>query len=72
MQQDPSLPSGYETLVIHQPEPSDWQCHLFGWPHGHGLSYRPIKGDEPNWFHRLMQRLILGHVWEKVDASPRS
>jgi len=26
--------------------------------------------EQPNWFHRLMQRLILGFKWEKIEDEP--
>jgi hypothetical protein len=50
-----------EFKMLSIPEKSPWICHLFG--HPNGLSYIPEKGKEPNWFHRKMQTLILGHVW---------
>ena len=50
---------------IGSPGYSDWTCDLFGnYPHC-GISYRPLKGKEPNWFWRKMQFLILGHRWIK-------
>lgn len=42
------------------PEPSDWECHLFG-----GLVWHPLKGQEPNAFWRLMQYLCFGNRWVK-------
>jgi hypothetical protein len=38
---------------------STWYCQVAG------CNYFPPKGDEPNWFRRLMQRLILGFKWRK-------
>lgn len=35
-------------------------CYVL--PH---VAFIPYKGDEPNWFHRLMQKLLLGVVWKK-------
>jgi hypothetical protein len=52
------------TLQI--PEMSEWQCWLIGdgsW----GTVIHPKKGDEPNWFHRWMQRMAFGFRWEKVN-----
>jgi hypothetical protein len=32
----------------------------------HGaIVYQPIKGQEPNWFHRKMQELCFGFQWRK-------
>lgn len=50
-------------LSIKLPEYSEWTCHLFG--DVAGLTYRPLKGKEPNWFWRTTQYLILGHKWVK-------
>jgi hypothetical protein len=55
--------------AIKAPEFSEWQCHLFG--HIDGISFTPLKGLEPNWFHRKMQPLILGHVWVKKSVTIR-
>jgi len=30
-----------------------------------GVTFTPLKGKEPNLFHRTMQRLILGFKWKK-------
>lgn len=47
--------------LIEDRSPSDWQVR-----HGN-MIYRPFKGDEPNWFHRWMQRLAFGFRWERVS-----
>lgn len=47
------------------PEKSNWNCYLFGSDGKNGLSWRPLKGKEPNWFWRLMQYLIFGNKWVK-------
>jgi hypothetical protein len=47
---------------------SDWSCHLFGYTES-GIKYIPKKGEEPNWFWRKMQYLILGHKWVKEEVS---
>ncbi len=50
--------------IITAPKLSDWQCHLFG-SNGDGISWRPIKGQEPNRFWRMMQYLCFGCKWVK-------
>lgn len=54
----------YDTLVslIHVPEKSDWQAHIFG---NGDLVFVPTKGSEPNRFHRFMQKLCFGIVWKR-------
>lgn len=53
---------------INSPQSSNWKCHMFGKStSGTGLYYTPPVDGVPNWFHRKMQRLILGHVWERVE-----
>ena len=48
------------------PERSEWQCYLWGnRPGGAGISYRPVKGKEPNWFVRLMMRICFDCLWVK-------
>lgn len=69
---------GCTMAISHITKPieySDWECHYHGYQIGmpSQLMVVPIKGREPNWFHRLMQRLILGHIWikrEKQDERP--
>ena len=46
-------------------EYSDWQCHLLG-SKGDGISWRPLKGQEPNAFWRWMQYLAFGNRWERT------
>ena len=48
---------------IFVPDCSEWSCDLFG--RSDGITYTPVRGGEPNWFHRLMQRLLLGFKWHK-------
>lgn len=43
---------------------SDWSAHMGG------VTYRPLEGNEPNAFHRLMQRLVLGIRWERTARIP--
>ena len=49
------------------PESSDWECYLFGSSKGNGITYIPIKGNEPNFFWRWMQFLCFGNRWTKVN-----
>ena len=56
--------------VLKLPERSEWQCYLFGnTPNNQGMIWVPNKGQEPNWFWRKMQYLILGNLWVKKDIS---
>lgn len=53
---------------VKEPQPSsDWNVYLLGSPTdlSASVTFRPRKGSEPNAFHRLMQRLILGLRWVK-------
>lgn len=49
--------------LLQIPEPSEWQCRLLGG--AQPVLFIPAKGDEPNAFHRFMQRLCFGIIWEK-------
>lgn len=49
--------SKYYTINI--PDASEWSVK------SNGIMYRPNKGDEPNAFHRFMQRLAFGFKWTK-------
>lgn len=54
--------------IAANPERSDWNCYLFGDADkpGPGLVvFNPVKGREPNWFHRKMQELCFGIQWRK-------
>ena len=54
------------TYLLTVPEQSDWECGLFGSDFFvNGLVYIPAKGNEPNWFWRLMQYLIFGNRWRR-------
>jgi len=54
------------TLYINNPPLGNWTCYLFGnKPNTSGITWRPVKGQEPNWFWRKMQWLILGNLWIK-------
>lgn len=52
-----------ETLTIE--EPSEWKCYLNGYGTPSHTVFIPVKGNHPNWFHRLMQELCFGFKWEK-------
>ena len=65
-----------KTMSEHQisdefkpPEYSEWKCHLFGYVKNSGITYTPKKGEEPNWFWRMTQHLILGHKWVKEVSN---
>ena len=47
------------------PKLSEWSCEIFGGGMN-GITYQPVVGGEPNWFHRQMHRWILGFRWRKV------
>ena len=48
------------------PELSNWECYLFGnRPGKSGMVYRPIKGNEPNWFARWMMHICFDCLWVK-------
>ena len=47
-----------EVLLVKNPEYSEWKCLLFGVD---SFVWTPLKGEEPNWFWRKMQYLILGN-----------
>jgi hypothetical protein len=49
--------------AIELPVYSDWNCYLFGSSPGNGITWRPVKGTEPNAFWRWMQRLCFGNRW---------
>lgn len=54
------LPGG-NGLRLTYDELSDWTAKL-------GSQYHtPLAGEEPNAFHRLMQRLVLGIRWERTE-----
>lgn len=51
-------------IVINQNsyDPSDWKCRLFGIDN---FFFIPSKGNEPNWFWRAMQYILVGNKWSK-------
>jgi hypothetical protein len=50
------------TVTLRKIEYSEWKCLMFG---STDFIFTPVKGDEPNWFWRWTQHLILGHKWMK-------
>lgn len=46
-------------------ERSEWSCKLFGGLTGQGIEWRPLKGEEPNFFWRWMQYICFGNKWVK-------
>jgi hypothetical protein len=61
-----------EGKVISPPELSEWVCYPFGKQESYNVMYRPVKGQEPNAFHRLMQKLFFGIHWEKRQNEQNS
>lgn len=55
--------SGTNSQPLEMPKASDWRCRLIGGPQP--VVFVPTAGNEPNAFHRFMQRLCFGFVWEK-------
>lgn len=53
---------GIEGIFTVQ-ERSEWTMHVAD------IQFTPRKGYEPNAFHRIMQRLILGIRWERTSPS---
>jgi len=51
--------------TFYVPERSEWICYLFGGRKGEGISYRPVKGYEPNWFVRWMMKVCFDCIWVK-------
>ena len=58
----------FTSFTLNMPERSEWRVWLMG-DYGksqHGaIVYQPVKGQEPNWFHRKMQELCFGFQWRK-------
>jgi hypothetical protein len=56
----PRRPEAHAFSIV-KPEPSEWVCRIT-----RDLTLHPNKGNEPNWFHRWMQRLAFGFKWERA------
>jgi hypothetical protein len=50
---------------IKEPERSEWICYMFGASAGNGISYRPLKDKQPNWFVRYMMKVCFDCTWIK-------
>lgn len=51
--------------IIKPAEMSEWKCYMFGAVDGSGITYRPIKGGEPNCFVRWMMKICFACTWIK-------
>lgn len=52
--------------VFSNPVLSEWKCYLFGASNNTmGMVYRPLEGNEPNFFWRWMQYICFGNRWVK-------
>ena len=61
-----TAPDGpYQYHLIKPPEMSEWKCYLFGSVDSSGITYRPIKGGEPNCFVRWMMKICFACTWVK-------
>jgi hypothetical protein len=56
------------TTSLERPTYSEWRCHLFGSSGMGGITWRPVKGQEPNRFWRFMQYVCFGNRWVR-DAN---
>ena len=63
----PYAPKGTAPIAFVQPAYSGWECELFGC--GKALVLRPPKGQIPNAFWRLMQRLAFGNRWLRIPPA---
>jgi hypothetical protein len=56
-----------KTFQFYAPEYSEWKCYMFGNNPkiDDGISYRPKKGQEPNWFARWMMKICFDCTWVK-------
>lgn len=59
------LKDEYAETGITNPEYSDWECFMFGSDREHGIVYNPLKGEEPNWFQRVMSNAFFKCKWVK-------
>lgn len=60
--QKTTIPTSGVYALYAGPKLSKWSVTL-----ADHLKLTPLEGREPNAFHRLMQRLILGFKWEKSE-----
>jgi hypothetical protein len=55
-----------EQFRITMPPEATWEWCLGG--NWFALTVRPC-GDPPNWFHRFMQRWVLGIHWRRITGA---
>lgn len=61
--------SSPQSLCIHNPKMSNWECYMFGnRPGGSGIMYIPQEGRVPNRFVRWMMYLCFDCLWVKKDT----
>lgn len=57
-------------LTIRNPEFSGWVCYLFGGSKEFsGLTWHPVKGQVPNFFHRWMMKIFFGCTWVPPERA---
>jgi hypothetical protein len=61
----PVFRSSDPLYIIKPTEMSEWKCYMFGAADGTGITYRPIKGGEPNRFVRWMMKICFACTWVK-------
>jgi hypothetical protein len=54
-------------VPLSYPTFSKWTCYPLGIESATIIKYKPLKGHEPNFIRRWMQRVILGAVWVKEN-----
>lgn len=59
------MKKGELVIGFSMPEYDIWTCHTFGSNGQNGISWRPTKGNVPNFFWRWMQYLCFGNTWVK-------
>jgi len=42
-----------------------WTCDMFGMDSQ--VTLQVDDGKQPNWFHRTMQKMLVGNDWKKND-----
>ena len=55
------------SYVLRSATDTEWRCQLFGT--GDAMTLHRSEGDQPNWFWRKMQYLILGNKWIKSEEK---
>jgi hypothetical protein len=50
------------TINQNSSNASEWNCRLYGVD---DFFFIPSKGNEPNWFWRAMQYILIGNKWSK-------